>query len=152
MLDAWLWIWMAAALAPESPRTVYPTASEQACRQDSDCTKTSLDCCGCSAGGVGVGINKRSLDRHSKRRERQCGEAVLCVTAMSSDWSCTGTPVCVDRSCQIAWAIGGTCKTDEDCKSVDVESVCKPRQLTCGSARCIQGGCSVVPRPARPTR
>lgn len=147
MLELLFWMYAAAAVAvgASSPSQA-PTKSERACKVDADCVKTSLDCCGCSAGGTGTAVNKRSLAAFERRRGRRCGESVVCVAALSSDWSCTGTPVCSAGSCRIAWAVGGACERDDQCLSFDVQSVCLPRNLKCGPATCIAGGCSVVPQ------
>ena len=86
----------------------------RACRSDADCVKTQLDCCGCTAGGVAVAVNKQAQSRFDRRRERSCGESVVCVAAISSSWTCTGTPICAAGTCRIAWAVGGACTRDDD--------------------------------------
>lgn len=143
MLDLFLWLALAAAAAASTPPV--PTPAERACRADTDCVLTPLDCCGCSAGGVAVSVNKRSQSRFDRRRQQACGEVVTCVAAISSSWTCTGTPICSAGSCRTAWAIGGACRRDDDCLSVDSDAVCKPLGQSCGPARCIRGACSVVP-------
>ncbi len=143
MLDLFVWLALAAAAAG----SVVPTPAERACRTDAECVKTTLDCCGCTAGGDAVAVNQRSQSRFERRRARACGEIVTCVTAISSSWTCTGTPICAAGSCRIAWAVGGACSRDDDCLSIDSEALCKPLGLrhSCGPARCIRGACSLVP-------
>lgn len=142
MLELFVWL----ALAAASPPNAVPTPAERACRSDADCVKTQLDCCGCTAGGVAVAVNKRAQSRFDRRRERSCGESVVCVAAISSSWTCTGTPICAAGTCRIAWAVGGACTRDDDCLSVDSDALCKPLNQSCGPARCLSGACSVVPK------
>lgn len=69
------------------------------CTQDSDCVSVKNDCCGCTAGGSAVAINKSLESEWQKKLD--CKE-IMCTAVMSSHPSCFQEPKCVESKCILA--------------------------------------------------
>lgn len=68
------------------------------CKSDSDCVSVKADCCGCTAGGAAIAINKE----HKKKWLNDLGcETIFCPAVISDDPSCIGKPECVNNKCAI---------------------------------------------------
>lgn len=76
----------------ESPIDFY------SCINDSDCIKTSKDCCGCNAGGEATAINKNFENDWKSKSAKDCKE-IMCPAVMSNDPSCFENPKCVSNKC-----------------------------------------------------
>lgn len=107
--------------APPPPYT-QPTAAELACQRDTDCTKVSTDCCGCTSGGSEIVVNVHAA---ATRRPVNCGD-VSCLTVISKTPECVGTAVCRAGSCVIEPPLPppprpptDRCETDRDCTFVE---------------------------------
>lgn len=63
-----------------SPSKAPPLSQYQTtCHKDSDCVLVDKDCCGCSAGGESIAINKSQKDIYNKDLHSRCsGEPRLC--------------------------------------------------------------------------
>jgi hypothetical protein len=88
----------AGASASDLPRAGEPTAEEQSCWKDSECTLVE-DCCGCGAGGLRMSV-----------REDRIGEVTDRSAAVCEQRSCPGQPS-QHRSCSATAArcAGGRC-------------------------------------------
>ncbi|MEA2064675.1 MAG: hypothetical protein U9O66_00035, partial [Patescibacteria group bacterium] len=65
------------------------------CNQNSDCISVKKDCCGCTAGGSAIAINKKFRDKWHKKFD--CGR-IMCPAVMSNDLSCFQEPKCAEKS------------------------------------------------------
>lgn len=135
-------LYLFAVLA--TPRAV-PTPKEQQCRVDADCAVTALDCCGCTAGGAGVPINRRALPAFARRQATSCS-ATVCPAVLSTHASCESTPRCVARRCQLTLPIGGTCASAADCPASASDEMCKARAVSCAPPVCLEKTCTAVLR------
>lgn len=66
-----------------------------ACQQDSECTVTKADCCGCQMGGTSVAVNKKYKDQVGPA-DGQC-DGMMCLAV----YMCFGSPACVGGQCVI---------------------------------------------------
>lgn len=67
------------------------------CTKDSDCTLVDEGCCGCESGGEKTPINKKAVIEYM--RERDCPQMPLCKKSMSTHYSCTLKPKCIEGTC-----------------------------------------------------
>ena len=65
------------------------------CNQNSDCISVKKDCCGCTAGGSAIAINKKLEDEWNEKLD--C-EEIGCPAVMSDDPSCFQEPKCAGKS------------------------------------------------------
>lgn len=70
------------------------------CKEDNECISVSPGCCGCSAGGTAIAINKNYQNYWSNKLLPTCMR-VLCTAVMSNDWTCFAQPKCVKGKCQL---------------------------------------------------
>lgn len=88
----------------ECQKTCEKSADFYSCSQDSDCISVKAGCCGCTAGGRAVAINKSY--KNSWRGNCKEEMPVMCPMVMSDDPSCFAEPRCVKNKCVL--------KQDED--------------------------------------
>jgi hypothetical protein len=81
------------------PRIGQPSADEQSCSRDQDCTLVD-DCCGCAAGGSRTAVRADAVESLETQAAAQCGERT-CAEGIASN----------HRSCEASAAIcrGGRC-------------------------------------------
>jgi hypothetical protein len=74
-------------------------ADDQRCTSDSECTLTTVDCCGCDSLGAQVGVRADKLAALVERRQPVCS-AIHCAMQMSDDPSCAARKaVCKAGAC-----------------------------------------------------
>ena len=66
------------------------------CDQNSDCISVNKNCCGCTAGGSAIMINKKFEDEWNEKLH--CRE-IMCPAVMSSHPSCFQKPKCENNKC-----------------------------------------------------
>jgi len=67
------------------------------CTEDSDCISVKADCCGCTAGGKAISINKAYLNEWLNKLG--CKD-IMCPAVMSGDPSCINKkPKCENNKC-----------------------------------------------------
>jgi len=76
------------------------TDSIYKCNKDDDCISVKSGCCGCTAGGSNIAINKDYLDYWNQKLSEEC-EEIGCPAVMSDHWTCFATPKCVNGECQL---------------------------------------------------
>jgi len=90
------------------------------CTKDSDCCMVSLDCCGCTAGGMATVINPYYLDVWNQTILGGC-EDYSCVAVISQHISCFSDVKCVAGKCTLEPNSGKVCSSDlySNCQGVE---------------------------------
>ncbi len=71
------------------------------CTTDSQCITVASSCCGCTAGGKNMAINKSEHAQWLKDRASNCKDTI-CPAVISQDESCSATAVCVKGQCELS--------------------------------------------------
>lgn len=71
------------------------------CASDSQCISVASGCCGCTAGGSNMAINKDKKEQWSKQRVSNCKD-IICPAVISQDESCSATPMCIKGQCALS--------------------------------------------------
>ncbi len=72
------------------------------CEKNSDCIKVNAGCCGCTAGGNAITINRTYENYWNNKLEEDC-KKIDCVAVMSNHWTCSEftEPKCVNNKCEL---------------------------------------------------
>ena len=84
--------------------------SFDSCEDDSDCVSVSLDCCGCTAGGMATVINSNYLELWSQIVLGECEEQG-CTAVMSQHISCFSDGKCIDGTCILDPNVSEVCSS-----------------------------------------
>lgn len=80
-------------------KTVETSKDFYSCDQDSDCVSVKADCCGCTAGGKAIALNK--AHQNGWLENLGCKDT-MCPAVMSNDSSCINKePKCENNKCKL---------------------------------------------------
>lgn len=90
------------------------------CQVDNDCIAVKNGCCGCSAGGSFVAINKDYQDYWNNKLLIDCKE-IGCAAVMSNNKTCFSIPKCLEGFCGFSHNEYDICKLDvhDHCLGLD---------------------------------
>jgi hypothetical protein len=86
-------------LTSTTTTTIRPTPARN-CVADGDCVAVKSDCCGCTAGGENIAINREFKAGWELQLDAEC-KGIACPAVMSQHPSCFSTPACVDNTCTL---------------------------------------------------
>ncbi len=103
------------------------------CDTDDDCVAVTRGCCGCSAMGSLMSINKAYKAVWNTHLDNICGMR-MCPSAMSQDYSCFSEPGCVNSTCMMIPGEDYVCSSQyyDLCRDDPTDDFTAPFGMTCG--------------------